>query len=700
MEQGQTSVVVFGAGEAGRRALERLRRDASVRVAAFADNDAARHGTLYQGLPIVGPDALLDGAFDRVVVASHAVSAIVPQLRGLGVPAERIDVFQIGPSAIEPSATSDESRPRLLVLSDECIAPSHGTGAVLLRHFADYPKDRLIHAYLRRRGDAFLPHSYPVALERDVDAAAVGSAGERVRAASHLVAEIQAQHGRIDLVYSNFYGEAGLLVLRELLASLDPAVPVVHHVHDLLTPDDARFDALLAEVAPRISEFWAIGPGLAARVAGLTGRPVEPMNTFSCPITPTFKREHRDLDAGFTAVMLGNAHMPWVLDRLRPVWAEIRAAFGVGPIRWFAYPTSFLQVEHAGVRLDPDIEYYGYLGDRALHRQLCDADLALVPFNVEDEPEAGYARYSIPSRLTEFLNAGLPIFAAAGANTETARFITGNAIGRCSTLARPDAFAADLVALMRDRIGRQTLGHGARRFAVHSCDVTRYRAKLLSRIEALAGLAGRPAHAVAPHADAAPAPAAPSAPAPTAIDPAACDRIHYACGRRVLDGWLNVDAFDDSYPGGRDDLDTLAGRIHRMNLTSRHPFADNAFQWAYSEDFLEHVTQADSIIFLSEAYRTLRPGGVLRISTPSLPGVLRRHHRASDYAGAVACRDEAYTMWHHLHFYAFESLELVARHIGFSKVTRCEYGKGEHPELLLESRFNQADLNLVVELTK
>jgi hypothetical protein len=138
------------------------------------------------------------------------------------------------------------------------------------------------------------------------------------------------------------------------------------------------------------------------------------MDTFSCLITLTFKQDHRNVGADFTAVMLGNSHMPWVLDRLRAVWPEVRRQHGVGPIRWFAYPTSVLYVERAGVRVGPDIEYFGYLSDRVLHEHLCAADLAIIPFNIADEPEYGYARYSIPSRLTEFLNAGLPVFAAAG----------------------------------------------------------------------------------------------------------------------------------------------------------------------------------------------------------------------------------------------------------------------------------------------
>lgn len=179
----------------------------------------------------------------------------------------------------------------------------------------------------------------------------------------------------------------------------------------------------------------------------------------------------------------------------------------------------------------------------------------------------------------------------------------------------------------------------------------------------------------------------------------AFDKVHYGCGDRVLDGWVNVDAFDESYPNGVVDLERRRRIVH-ADLTAEHPFPDGAFAWGYSEDFLEHLTQAESIIFLCEAFRTFKPGGVLRLSFPGLPGVLRRHLRSSDFAGGTTCRHEAYTTWRHEHFYSFESLTTVVRHIGFAGIRRCEYGRSEHPVLVQESRGDQADLNLVVELTR
>ena len=104
---------------------------------------------------------------------------------------------------------------------------------------------------------------------------------------------------------------------------------------------------------------------------------------------------------------------------------------------------------------------------------------------------------------------------------------------------------------------------------------------------------------------------------------------------------------------------------------------------------------------MSEAYRCLQPSGVLRLSFPGLAGVLARHYRSSDYQGAHTGFVEAFQTWHHKHFYAETSLELVSKHIGFRGFCVMPFGESAYPELRRrETRPDQVDLNLVVELTK
>jgi len=158
------------------------------------------------------------------------------------------------------------------------------------------------------------------------------------------------------------------------------------------------------------------------------------------------------------------------------------------------------------------------------------------------------------------------------------------------------------------------------------------------------------------------------------------DRIHYGCGTNVKDGWLNVDGFDGSLPYERISEDKRE-RIVFIDLAQRHPFESETFSYAYSEHMVEHLDQAESLNFLSEAYRTLKPCGVLRLCFPGLAGVLKRHYRSSDFEGAQEGRDEAFTPWFHKHFYCFESLKLVGEHIGFSRIYEVAHGKSEFEAL-------------------
>jgi glycosyltransferase involved in cell wall biosynthesis len=464
--------VIYGAGAAGRSALANLSRDDSRSVIAFADGDPRKQGTSIDGVRVVAIEGLPRDWFDEVIVASHAWRDITTSLAHLGVERERISLYRPGDGRLVPGfeAQAPATVPSVLVLTDDCVSPGHGTGAVLLRHLAEYPPNRLSHVYLRRKGDPFWANSHPLAIGGRGEAGSVS--------ASTIAAQLRAKGQAPDVIYANVFGEPGLEALDALLEAFGP-VPVIQHFHDWLYSDLRAFERLLVAIAPRITEFWAITDALGSKIASMSGRRVRTMNTFKCEIAESYKREHRELDSRFRVAMLGNSHMPWVLHHVRNVWRRIRDEVpGLAPIQWYAYPTSALYVREAGVEFEPEIEYYGYLNARALHEHLCAADLALVPFNIADTPEYHYAEYSVPSRITEFLNAGLPIMAAAGAGTDTYRFLTTNEIGVCGTIAHEDVFARTLLDLMRNTAARLALSARGRAFAERHCDVRQHREAL------------------------------------------------------------------------------------------------------------------------------------------------------------------------------------------------------------------------------
>lgn len=84
-------IVIFGASIGGERALRWLPR--GKKAVAFCDNNKAKHGTQFHGLPVLAPDALKTFGQDRVLIASAYYPEIFNQLVDLGVPLDRIDIL-------------------------------------------------------------------------------------------------------------------------------------------------------------------------------------------------------------------------------------------------------------------------------------------------------------------------------------------------------------------------------------------------------------------------------------------------------------------------------------------------------------------------------------------------------------------------------------------------------------------------------
>ena len=82
-------------------------------------------------------------------------------------------------------------------------------------------------------------------------------------------------------------------------------------------------------------------------------------------------------------------------------------------------------------------------------------------------------------------------------------------------------------------------------------------------------------------------------------------KLHIGCGDNELAGWLNTD------------LHPKPNQVS-LNAERRFPFADNAFDYVYSEHVIEHLTLPEGRVMLGECWRVLRPDGVLRIVTPDL----------------------------------------------------------------------------------
>jgi SAM-dependent methyltransferase len=80
------------------------------------------------------------------------------------------------------------------------------------------------------------------------------------------------------------------------------------------------------------------------------------------------------------------------------------------------------------------------------------------------------------------------------------------------------------------------------------------------------------------------------------------DKINLGCGTNKLEGWANFDA--------------------EVNITKPLRFATSSASFILAEHVVEHVNYYQSINFFKECARVLKPGGVLRITVPSIEKIM------------------------------------------------------------------------------
>ena len=176
--------------------------------------------------------------------------------------------------------------------------------------------------------------------------------------------------------------------------------------------------------------------------------------------------------------------------------------------------------------------------------------------------------------------------------------------------------------------------------------------------------------------------------------------LQIGAGPNELHGWLNAD-FDPRQP-----------TTIYMDATKPFPVPSGSFDVIFSEHMIEHVPFEHGLRMLSECYRILKRGGVIRIATPNLeniaaletlqpsqeqrryvawaienhvPVALENKRVASAYQPAHVINN---FFWGFGHYFVYDPLSLsdALAASGFSDVKRFEPGQSDRPELVgLES---------------
>lgn len=153
-------------------------------------------------------------------------------------------------------------------------------------------------------------------------------------------------------------------------------------------------------------------------------------------------------------------------------------------------------------------------------------------------------------------------------------------------------------------------------------------------------------------------------------------KVHFGCGPRVLKGWINIDLSygpyhnhmqyytDKFYPESirGDQSDFYAIDVTKKPL----PFPDNSVDVVFHEDFLEHLSQRDQVLFLGETLRILKKERAHRVNTPNLLSSMRDY---SDFSkGFAGVYVDEWDRWHHLNVLTPALLKEMALMVGYSSV--------------------------------
>ena len=162
-------------------------------------------------------------------------------------------------------------------------------------------------------------------------------------------------------------------------------------------------------------------------------------------------------------------------------------------------------------------------------------------------------------------------------------------------------------------------------------------------------------------------------------------KLHIGCGRNYKQGWINI----DRHSRVRTDL--------QLDLRKSTPLYDDSIDFIFNEHFIEHLSYEDGLRFFKEAYRILKPKGVIRTSCPDLDALIDSYLK--DYWRQMEWVKLINAQWYpsgcfmlnqcirekgaHLYMYNANELKRRLKEAGFKEenIYECKIKESKFPEL-------------------
>lgn len=147
-------------------------------------------------------------------------------------------------------------------------------------------------------------------------------------------------------------------------------------------------------------------------------------------------------------------------------------------------------------------------------------------------------------------------------------------------------------------------------------------------------------------------------------------KLHLGCGEKYIPGFIHVDIrkFDH--------IDYVTS-VDNLNM-----FKNNSVNLIYASHLLEHFKRFETEKVLSEWYRVLKEGGVLRIAVPDFEKIIEvylKNRNLDELIGLLYGRQD-YKYNYHYKVFDFNSLSNMLTKVGFKTVYKYNWRETTHKD--------------------
>lgn len=157
--------------------------------------------------------------------------------------------------------------------------------------------------------------------------------------------------------------------------------------------------------------------------------------------------------------------------------------------------------------------------------------------------------------------------------------------------------------------------------------------------------------------------------------------------------YLNLGCGNSIFPSPWENLDIRpligvdhVGEVYPLN------FDGNLFDIVYASHLLEHFKRSDTQKIVNEWVRVLKPGGLLRISVPSLENITKIYQETGDIEQILGPLMGGQTYDHNFHYMAFDKINLtkIMKSAGLIAIHPWDFRRTSHTKIW---DFSQAITN-------